>query len=66
MNRLSATAGFTFSPSRHFDIDFGYNYIHGPEREGSYPYELNGQNLPFAGSYEIDAHILSLGFRLKF
>lgn len=66
MNRLSATAGFTFSPSRHFDIDFGYNYIHGPEREGSYPYELNGQNLPFAGSYEIDAHILSLGFHLKF
>lgn len=68
LTKVSYSAGGSIKLASPLTLDFSYVYITSadPERTGSYPYEIAGQNMPFSGNYRVDGHIFSVGCSLAF
>ncbi len=68
MNKLGVSAGLTFEPVDHFQIDFAFLYIQGFSRDGSYNLKnvVTQQNEVFAGKYSSNAITASLGLAYRF
>lgn len=63
MDKLGLTTGLSFRPNNLFSVDFGFSYVTGFGRKGSYPVE-NGS--AFEGDYGVHAFIASLGLTYSF
>ncbi|MEG0795628.1 MAG: outer membrane protein transport protein [Odoribacter sp.] len=68
MNKLGMSAGFTFEPVNHLQIDFAFLYIQGFSQDGSYNLKnvITQQNEVFSGKYESNAITASLGLAYRF
>lgn len=68
MNKLGLTTGFTFRPATPFSVDFGFNYVTGFGRTGSYTDKatLTQQPRIFEGDYDVRAFTVSLGLAYIF
>lgn len=68
MDKLGFTAGFSFRPTNSFSVDFGFNYVTGFGRTGSYTDKatLTQQPRKFEGDYDVHAFITSLGLAYTF
>lgn len=68
MNKLGISAGLTFEPVNHFQIDFAFLYIQGFSRHGSYNLKnvVTQKNEVFAGKYSSNAITASLGLAYRF
>lgn len=68
MNKLGISAGLTFEPVKHFQIDFAFLYIQGFSRNGSYQLKnvVTQKDEIFAGKYSSNAITASLGLAYRF
>lgn len=68
MNKLGISAGLTFEPIDHFQIDFAFLYIQGFSRDGSYNLKnvVTQKDEVFAGKYSSNAVTASLGLAYRF
>lgn len=68
MNKLGLSAGLTFEPVNHLQIDFAFLYIQGFSRNGSYNLTnvITGANEVFEGKYKSNAITASLGIAYRF
>lgn len=68
MNKLGLSAGLTFEPVNHLQIDFAFLYIQGFSRNGSYNLTnvITGADEVFAGKYKSNAITASLGIAYRF
>lgn len=64
MNKLGITAGLSFRPVDRLSIDFGFGYVTGFGRDGSYTDALSGAK--FEGHYEVNALSPSIGAAYRF
>lgn len=68
MNKLGLSAGLTFEPVNHLQIDFAFLYIQGFSRNGSYNLTnvITGADEVFEGKYKSNAITASLGIAYRF
>lgn len=68
MDKLGLTTGFSFRPTKAFSVDFGFNYVTGFGRIGSYTDKatLTQQPRKFEGDYDVHAYTVSLGLGYTF
>lgn len=68
MDKLGLTSGFSFRPAPSFSVDFGFNYVTGFGRKGSYTDKatLTQQPRVFEGDYDVHAYTVSLGLAYLF
>lgn len=68
MNKLGVSAGLTFEPLKHLQVDFAFLYIQGFDREGSYRLKnmITNADEVFAGKYSSNALTASLGVAYRF
>lgn len=64
MNKLGITAGLSFRPVDRLSVDFGFGYITGFGRDGSYTDALTGNK--FEGHYEVTALSPTIGAAYRF